>query len=114
MAALKNSVKLPDSPPHLKASGRAWFVQVVAKYAFESHELALVTAAAEMLDRAAAARELVELEGLVVQDRFGQIAAHPAAALERQALNSFRLLARELALDSPVPDSRPPLPKGYR
>ena len=56
------------------------------------------------------ARELIEAEGLIVEDRFGQKKAHPAVAIERDAKASFLRCIRELGLDiePPGPIGRPP------
>jgi len=53
-------------------------------------------------------------EGLTVKDRFGQTKGHPAVEIERQSLLAFVRIRRELGLNVEPPDSRPPLPRGYR
>jgi len=60
-------------------------------------------------DVAEEARRLVEAEGVVVEDRFGQPKTHPAVGIERKARSAFRLLVRELGLDHASPgESRGP------
>ena len=60
------------------------------------------------------ARKLIEQEGLTFKDRFGQTKSYPAVEVERQSLLAFVRIRRELGLDVEPPDSRPPLPRGYR
>jgi len=105
--------KKPAAPKHLKAQGRAFWRAVVAVYVIPPHDLPLLSGACEMLDAADAARLQVETDGAVVEDRFKQKREHPAAAQQRQAIDQFRRLYRELNLGEPPADSRPPLPKGY-
>lgn len=101
-------------PAHLQARGKAWFSEVVAEWSFAQHELALVTAAAEMLDNAEVARVKLLKDGRTLIDRFGQVKPHPSVDDERQSLLAFVRIRRELALDcDPPADSRPPLRKGY-
>jgi phage terminase small subunit len=80
--------------------------------AFEiaDHQRPLLNAAAMQEDRAAAFRDVIEKEGCITTDRFGQPHEHPAVAGERQAVNTLRLLLRELgasAVDDEA-DARPP------
>jgi phage terminase small subunit len=75
--------------------------------------LALVTEAATQFQRAAQAEEVIEAEGVVVQDRFGFGKENPAVAIERQATNLARLLLRELGLDaSSDPNEAHRIPRG--
>ena len=104
-----------DAPSHLQTRGREWFCMVASAFNFEPHDLALVQAAAEQLDRAEAARVQIAAEGQTTIDRFRQVKPHPAVEQEKQALLAFVRLRRELGLDvEPPADSRPPLRRGYR
>jgi phage terminase small subunit len=62
--------------------------------------LALLTAAAEQLQRAEAARKTISVDGVTILDRFGRPKEHPACVTERAAVNLFRLLIREMGLDT--------------
>lgn len=101
-------------PKHLEKRGRAFWVLVCDEFALEASDLPLLLACCELLDRADEARQKVLNEGLTIVDRFGQTKTHPAVEIERQSLLAFVRIRRELGLDVEPPDSRPPLPRGYR
>jgi len=97
------------TPMHLQPQTRRWWREIARTYELESHHVRLLILACEALDRGKQARELLDREGLVVQDRYGQVRAHPAAAIERQAAVTFARLVRELGLDTEgPPETRPP------
>ena len=101
----------PKPPSHLSSEARAWFVQVCELYLLESHHLKLLQAAAEARDRAQLSRRTIKREGAFYTNRFGAPKAHPALDQERKARNDFRLLVRELGLDSaPATEVRAPGP----
>jgi len=60
--------------------------------------LALLEAACVSYQRAEDARVLVRREGLVVKDRFDQLKAHPACAVERDARAQMISALRALKL----------------
>lgn len=96
-------------PDGLSASARAWLEGIAAEWLLESHHRSLLVLAARAWDRAEAARHAIEAEGLTFEDRFGQPHERPEVGIERAAMNSFRLLVRELGLDiKPPAESRPP------
>jgi phage terminase small subunit len=95
-------------PGHLRASTRKWWTEIAATYALESHQYRLLTLAAEAWDRAQEARERIAKDGAYLEDRFGQLRAHPGVAVERDARLAFARLVRELALDG---DGSPLLPE---
>lgn len=99
----------PAPPKHLSAAMRRWWRQIVRGYVLEAHHVRLLEGAATAWDRAQAARLMVEAEGSVYRDRFGQPKEHPAAHVERQSLVTFARLTRELGLDPEAAASpRPP------
>ncbi len=107
--------RIPKAPEHLGEQGRRFWSRVVEAFELLPQDLDRLEGAAKALDRAAAAREILDREGLVVRDRFGQHREHPAARLETQAWGTFRLLVRELGIDDePPPDTRPRAGRGYR
>ena len=65
----------------------------------ESHHIALLTLACEAHDRATTTRELIDEEGIVTTDRFGQRITHPAVAVERDSRAAFARLVKQLDLD---------------
>jgi len=92
------------APKHLRAPTAAWFRRVVAGYDLDEHHVRLLTLAGEAFDRASEARELVEAEGIVFSNRFGELRAHPAVAIERDSRIGFARLVRQLDL-ADEPDS---------
>jgi hypothetical protein len=86
---------------------------VLEEWQLEQHHEKLLTLAAESWDRVIEAREIIDSEGLVFLDRFGQPKEHPAAGIERDNRIAFARLLRELDLDAgPEPDVRlPRLPR---
>lgn len=107
---MENKFQPQKAPRHLTARSRTWWESVVSTYALEDHHVRLLTLAAESWDRAQEARKMVDKEGIVVQDRFGQPKAHPAVAIERDSRLMFAKMLRELALDVDAPEevTRPP------
>lgn len=71
----------------------------------EPHHMRLLTLAAEAWDRCTEARERIAEEGLTIKDRFGQLRAHPAVAIERDSRLAFARLIRELQLDVEEPEA---------
>jgi P27 family predicted phage terminase small subunit len=101
------------APGHLKPSTRKWWRAVVEEYQLDATGLQILTSAAELRDRAEDARELVEAEGPIALDRFGQAKENPAAKLERDSKIAFARLMRELGLSADeVGDFRPPRIEG--
>lgn len=97
------------APAHLSRSARHFWRSVARSYVLESHHLALLTLACEAHDRATAARKLIDKEGIVTTDRFGQRITHPAVAVERDSRAAFARLVKQLDLDltPPGPVGRP-------
>jgi len=68
----------------------------------------VVTKAAEAHDRAEQARKVLTKDGLTYLDRFEQPTSRPEVAIERDSRLAFARLLRELNLETPTADSRPP------
>ncbi len=78
------AVKAPArAPAYLSEPSRAWFEQLATEWELGPTELELLRLAAETRDRHAEARTLLDAEGCVLRDRFGQAKAHPATSVER-------------------------------
>ena len=99
-------------PQHLKQHGAAFWTEVQAEYSIDDGAgLALLTAAAEALDRMRAAQESIEKHGELVLDRYQQLKTNPACVLERDSRVGFLAALRQLNLDiEPLRDGpgRPP------
>src|SRR5664280_2320302 len=94
------------APRQLGPAGRRFWATVLAGFELEEHQRQLLLAACESLDGAERARALVEVEGAVVHDRWGQAKPHPAVAIERDGraafLSAYRLLGLDLAVSGPA------------
>ncbi len=111
VTALRAPVTRPAPPAHLSPDAASWWRSVVADYDLEDHHLRLLQAAAEAWDRLQQARQaLAEHGGLTFAKANGDLATHPAVAIERDARIGFARLVRELDLDAGAPSerSRPP------
>lgn len=96
-------------PDHLSRRARKLWRAIRGEWVLEDHHVHLLTHACEAFDRATEAREIVEAEGAVYEDRFGQPKDHPAVKIERDSRREFRKTLRELNLDDEtVADARPP------
>ena len=90
----------PNPPAHLSEDAAGWWRVVNRDYALEGHHLKLLQSAAESWDRSQEARGILDREGVVVLDRFGQPKVHPAVSVERDARMAFIRAVRTLDLDA--------------
>lgn len=93
------------APAHLSTPAKRLFAAVHELYELEQHDDAILVKALEAWDRAEQARELVQVDGLVILTRLGERKAHPAVAIERDSRAAFLAGMRQLGLDyEPVPN----------
>jgi hypothetical protein len=86
-----------------------WVQEVIATWELEQHHVLTLVLAAESWDRATGARKVLDRDGTVFLDRFGQPKPRPEVQIEQASKVVFARLVRELALDVAAPDeSRPP------
>jgi P27 family predicted phage terminase small subunit len=101
----------PTEPPsNLSDAAKAWWRRATNdEYVLEDHHRRVLSEGAAAWDRAQQAKALVDAEGLVIRDRFGQSKPHPAVQIERDARSLYLRCCRELDLDGAIsPESRPP------
>jgi P27 family predicted phage terminase small subunit len=103
----------PQPPSHLSQSAAAWWRSCVERFVLEEHHFRLLQLCCEAWDRAQAAREQIDREGLTYSSPKGDLRPHPAIAIERDARLAVARLVRELDLDTepardPLNDIRPP------
>ena len=84
------------------AAGAALEAAILADFALEPHELAILRLAAHSADRAAEARACIATEGLTVSGRFG-LKAHPALAIARDSEAAMLRCLRALNLQAGDP-----------
>ena len=108
---------MEKTPSHLKAAGAAFFESVRAEYGIhDSGGLALLSVAAEALDRMREAQAAIKKHGAMVADRYGQLKTNPACTLERDSRNGLLSALRQLHLDiEPLKagPGRPTSPPGW-
>jgi hypothetical protein len=83
----------------LEPSTRKWITRIKKQYALEDYHVRLFVLAGQAWDRAQQARRLIEVDGPIQRDRFGQSKAHPAVQVEVQSMLAFAKLLRETGID---------------
>jgi P27 family predicted phage terminase small subunit len=95
-------------PEHLRDSRDLW-ERTLEHYELDIHHLKLLEAACTAYDRMTEARAILDRDGVVYHDRFGNPRKHPCVSVEQDARLAFARLIRELDLDGEtVPESRLP------
>lgn len=118
---MKNSAptRLPPPPRHLSAEAKALWKRIVTEFGLvDSPGVALLTAGLEAHDRMREAQAAIAKDGATFRDRFGQLRAHPAVAIERDCRDAWMRAIRQLGFSvEPVgPVGRPAgahLPKQF-
>ena len=99
-------------PQGVSQAARKLWTALTKEYGIDDPAgLAILTAGMESFDRAAQAKKILDAEGPVVTDKFGQRKSHPAATVElsnRAAwLNAIRMLNLDVEVNNRGP-GRPP------
>src|SRR3712207_2253034 len=76
-ADLMSTKRHPQPPAHLTPATREWWKSVVEDYELEPHHLRLLQLAGEAWDRSQQARQVLTVEGLTYQNRFGDPVLRP-------------------------------------
>jgi P27 family predicted phage terminase small subunit len=100
--------KPPPAPRHLTRRAKDFWRKVTRAHELGAHQVEILRRACEQIDRADQARAVIATEGVTIKDRFDQTKDHPCVAIERQAHVTLARLLRELNLEPPPPDPRPP------
>jgi P27 family predicted phage terminase small subunit len=98
-----------DPPSHLSREARAEFRRVVCllreRGTLDLVDAELVARRAELVEIATDAYAAIQEEGLTVTSDRGNVAPHPAVAIQVAASGQLRLIDRELGLTAPRPRS---------
>ena len=95
------------APGHLSKSSAAVWASVMASYELDPDAEVILVLYLEAVDRAADARKQIERDGAVVKDRFNQLKAHPAVAIERDSALRAGRLWKSLDLEPDVAPGSP-------
>lgn len=100
--------RAPVAPRDLPAEGRAWWKRLQAEYGIvDVGGLATLELGARAFARMTEAQALLDADGCVFRDKWGQLKTHPAAAVERDARSQVLLALKALHLDvEPLDPSR--------
>jgi P27 family predicted phage terminase small subunit len=121
MAARKNAsvVKLmtdasyAQPPAHLGEDGKELWNNIQRSYRLDDPGgLALLQVACEARDRVSSCRQQLDLDGEVIEGVRGDLRAHPAAQIERDARSAMIRALKELRLDVEPLRDRPGRPGG--
>ncbi len=98
------------APIDLKLKTRRWVNYCLKCWQLDEHHQKLLILAGQAWDRCQQARDAIENDGLMIDDRYKMKKLHPAVAVERDSRLAFARLLRELNLSGDTgPDSpRPP------
>ena len=93
----------------LEPATRKWITSLKKRFVLEDYHLRLLILAAQSWDRAAEARRMIEADGPVQTDRFGQKKPHPSVQIEAASMMNFAKLLTESGIDlEKSEDPRPP------
>ena len=105
--------KIIEPPGHLSDEAKTIWGRLLEEYSIDDAAgLNILRTGLEAFDRAAAARKAIELEGLQVKDRFGQLKPHPLLPAERDARSQWLMAVKALNLDLEPLRDRPGRPGG--
>jgi hypothetical protein len=93
------TTKIPAAPAGTGPAGRRLWRSVVARFELDEHEMVLLRQAVQVVDSCARLQAIVEEQGEIVQDRFGQPKTNPALV----ELRSERALLARLIVALRVP-----------
>src|SRR2546429_4666313 len=97
----------PKPPKHFEPPEAALWTSILASYQIDDDAgLMLLTSALEAHARMRRCRAKIDKDGEAVEDRFGQLRAHPLISAERGAKDSFAKVMRILNLDISKANSR--------
>ncbi len=103
------------APGHLSQEARRIWKDIIEEYLIDDAAgLRILRTALEAFDRAQAAREAIDKEGMTISDKFNQVKPHPLLPIERDSRAAFLAGLKALNLDlEPLRDA-PGRPEGRR
>ena len=108
----RTSTPVSRPPQGLSDAARRWWHELQKDYPLtDAAGALLLETALRALDRTEEARAIVDKEGTILKDRFGQSVPHPALKAERDARAQMLIALKQLNLDV-APAARPGRPLG--
>lgn len=102
-----------NPPKHISAEAKRWWRKIQVEYEIEDDTgKLLLQTAMEAFDRTVNCRTLIDADGEIVNDRFGQMKSHPLLAAERDARSQLLNALKSLNLDLEPLRDRPGRPAG--
>lgn len=102
-----------QAPKHLSSEAKKIWAEILTEYSIDDAAgLRILRVALESFDRAQAAREAIDKDGLTVIDKAGQIKSHPLLPIERDSRAAFLAGIKALQLDLEPLRDRPGRPPG--
>ncbi|MFO8085475.1 MAG: P27 family phage terminase small subunit, partial [Desulfobacterales bacterium] len=87
-------------PGHLSDESKKFFTDLCDEYGIDDRaSCEILIKACEAKDRAESARSQIEKDGIMVEDRHGQLKNHPLITVERDARSAFVIAMKALRLD---------------
>jgi P27 family predicted phage terminase small subunit len=90
---------IPEPPKKLSPEARGWWIKINEAWEVVDGSLLVLENALEAFDRMRQAQAIIEAEGIVTSDRFGQVRQHPATIVERDAKQTLLRHLKALNLD---------------
>ena len=113
MKTQRKPTSTPGAPAGLSAAAAKWWADLQRDFPLaDAAGLLLLEQAMRAFDRCEEARAMLDKDGGIITDRFGQKVPHPAIKLERDSRHQLLQCLRALNLD--VEPARPPgRPSGH-
>jgi P27 family predicted phage terminase small subunit len=107
-------MKTNSKPPsHLSKEAKKIWAELLSEYDItDAAGLRILRVALESFDRAQAARQTIDKDGMTTTDKFGQIKPHPLLPIERDSRAAFLAGLKALNLDLEPLRDRPGRPGG--
>ncbi len=90
---------------HLSKEMQAWHKDITTNFDLEGYDLKRLMVACETWDRLQEVKKVLQSDGPVIQDRWGQTKAHPLLASERDLNSTFLKAVKDMGLDISPPGS---------
>lgn len=82
------------------SEGKALFEKLISEYQIQdAGGLAILKTGIEAFERMRAAKAQIDKDGMTIEDKWGQIKAHPLCAVERDSRAQFLAALKQLNFD---------------